>query len=44
MTISELRQFKQNLLDKYIKSKDKDVKTMMKTIDKIIKRKIENEE
>ena len=43
MTIPELREFKQNLLDKYVKSKDKDLKTMMKTIDKIIKRKIEND-
>jgi hypothetical protein len=44
MTLQELREFKKKLLDKYVGSKDKDVRYMMRKIDDLIKRKkVEND-
>ena len=40
MTLQELREFKKKLLDKYVESKDKDIDSIMKIIDKLIKRKL----
>jgi len=43
MTLQELREFKKKLLDKYVKSKDKDIKAIKIIVDKLIKRKLEVE-
>jgi len=41
MTLDELREFKQKLLDKYHdNNKDKDIRHIMRIIDKIIERKL----
>ena len=40
MDIQELRQLKQYILDKFQNTKDKNLKAVLRRIDKIIKRKI----
>ena len=40
MEIQELRELKQYMLDKFQKTKDKNLKAVLRRLDKIIKRKI----
>lgn len=44
MELEELRNLKKNILDKYVDSRDKSIRQALRRLDKLIKRKIKENE